>query len=368
MRGLCMLLTFIITSAVQAEIPLPFQVEGSYTSATPVFAYLYIAGSPPQKPSLQKTTVTNSRFLFTGFVESNNTGYSVARIFFDSSANLTIKTIVARSRVASNYTEIVLDQKVAITFDRTRTISSVAGSLINEEYLELQKIRSLVNGKVLSNNLDRQLACYSALADFVVRHTSSPLALTEFRRILSLPSFMRSRLRTDLTILFSAVDSSWLLNPVAKSISAEINRKQSVPKFRTGVVLPDYVFNDAEDSVSVSHYRGKYLLLFFWASWSLPSERFHHQLEKEFIQYPGGSFAVLQVSLDNNISGWRKFFEGRKVLWKQARLKRGWDEKVVMAFDITTLPHNYLLDKSGKVIGQDLSPAAIIELLKKLPG
>ena len=361
MRLFSVLLSILATFSLNAQ--LPFRIEGKADLPEATFAYLYLPASPAIKASIQQGRIVNRSFVFSGTFRLPSAGYAVARIYVDSSAAYKAAVVSDRKKTFSSFIEIVLDENLQLEISRDTILQKADGSNLNELFLQLKKIRSLK-----SSSIEQQLHYYSALSAFLVRHPSTVFSREIFDGITKLPSALVNKLVPDLLAVYSSVDSTWLTSASANNILAKISKANSVRKYRPGALLPDHIFYDGTDSVSIRQFRGKYLLLYFWASWSFPGRQYQHDLEAAFMQYPVHNFSILQVSLDRDINNWKNFFNGRKVLWKQARLVKGWDEAVVSAFDIKGLPQAYLIDPSGKIIGQNLTSRQIIEFLRKLPG
>jgi peroxiredoxin len=108
-------------------------------------------------------------------------------------------------------------------------------------------------------------------------------------------------------------------------------------------------------SVSLSQYRGKYLLLTFWATWS---DRCAEQLENvrklEDQLNRDDRIAFLGVSLDEDTNSVRQTIESRGYKWTQAQLDSGSLAKATGKFDVSSLPAIYLIDTKGRVVASNL--------------
>ena len=363
MRCFSILISIFLTLSFSAFSQLSYQVDGKVDLAGAAFAYLYIPSSSQATIQVQKARIVNNRFVFSGSIGPSPEGYSLARIFFDSSAVDKSKLVAKQKSPASAFVEIVLDKALQISITRDTLLQSVAGSNLNEIYFQLKQLRL-----VKPATPEQQLNYYSAISAFLVKYPSTVFSKEAFEGLMKLPAGLTDKLIPDLSAVCSSVDSAWLTSLPARNMLTKLSKANAARKYALGYLLPDHVFYDGNDTVSIGQFRGKYLLLYFWASWSVPVRQYQSELEQAFLQYPGRNFSILQVSLDRNINTWKRFFEGRKVLWKQARLVKGWDAGVVSTFDIRGLPRTYLLDPSGKIIGQNLTSRQIIEFLRKLPG
>lgn len=137
-------------------------------------------------------------------------------------------------------------------------------------------------------------------------------------------------------------------------------------KTKIGQIAPDFAQQTPKgDTVKLSDFRGKYLLLDFWASWCGPCRADNPNLVKTYDQYKDKGFEILGVSMDNpgQRDAWLKAIEADGLTWPQVSDLRGWKNKVAVLYGITMIPANFLLDPDGKIIARDLRGQAIMDKL-----
>jgi Peroxiredoxin len=108
------------------------------------------------------------------------------------------------------------------------------------------------------------------------------------------------------------------------------------------------------DTVTLKSFRGKYLLLDFWASWCPPCRKENPNLVKAYQKYHAKGFEILQVSIDKNRSSWIKAIADDKLNWAQVGDLKFWDSPVAQLYSITRIPANFLIDPNGMIIARDI--------------
>ncbi|MHA4808361.1 redoxin domain-containing protein [Flavitalea flava] len=106
--------------------------------------------------------------------------------------------------------------------------------------------------------------------------------------------------------------------------------------------------------VSISSYKGKYLLVDFWASWCGPCRAENPNVVSAWQEFKNKNFAILGVSLDKDKDAWLKAIGDDNLEWTHVSDLKYWNSKAAEVFKFNGIPFNVLIDPQGKIIGEGL--------------
>ena len=252
-----------------------------------------------------------------------------------------------------------LDGNIGISFDAAGKASYTGGGKEQKAW-EFYAKEALTRSKALKG-ADGGMELYEVLISDMVKR------------------FPDNYMSVDLMDLFtqSSINPK-LVEPMYNNLSKRMQNSEKVlgwkPKLDQAKVAvsgnqtaPDFTLNDAEGkAISLSAYKGSYVLVDFWASWCVPCRAENPNVVAAYEKYKGKNFQILGVSLDEKKGAWLKAIAEDKLPWKQVCDFKAAESPVTKAYNVSSIPANVLVDPNGKIVGKDLRGKALHDRLAEL--
>ena len=142
---------------------------------------------------------------------------------------------------------------------------------------------------------------------------------------------------------------------ILESVKAQEEGKKISRSLVEGSKFPDFEEKDvAGKPLSIAGYKGKVVLVDFWATWCGPCVMELPNVLETYKKHHGKGFEIIGISLDKDKEKLTNFTKAKEMSWQQFFDGKMWENKLAVKYGIHSIPMTYLLDKEGKIIGQGL--------------
>jgi peroxiredoxin len=364
MKRIFLYIIALLPFTVIAQTPQPFVINSKIGALnSPARAYLiYQLGANRQIDSAE---INNGSFVFKGniiypvsaFLVIDHKGVGLTRLdstadalnFFIDKGEITVngKDSISKAKIIGspiNDDNKKLLAQLAPVFNEAKKINAAetAAPPAQQNTAEFQNTMQAKHKEIAS-------AQKAVLKMFIIANPDSYISLLALSSVGG-PS-------PDPAELESLYDS---LSPRLKDMETAKVLKNSINALKinaVGAMAPDFTQTDVNGTpVKLSSFRGKYVLIDFWASWCGPCRQENPNVVKAYKKYKDKNFTIIGVSLDRaeSKSNWIDAIKSDGLNWTQVSDLKFWNNEVAVLYSIRSIPANFLIDPNGKIIGKDL--------------
>jgi peroxiredoxin len=189
-----------------------------------------------------------------------------------------------------------------------------------------------------------------------------------FISLIALETYAYGADYADIEPLFSGLSATVKGTKLGKEYGERLPKLKAVA---LGATAPEFAEADTSGKIiSLSSFRGKYVLIDFWASWCGPCRHENPNVVKAYNRFKNQKFTIIGVSLDRPGAKdkWLKAIHNDKLTWTHVSDLKFWDSKAAGLYAVRGIPQNFLLDPDGKIIAKNLRGDDLENKLEELFG
>ena len=160
-----------------------------------------------------------------------------------------------------------------------------------------------------------------------------------------------------------AIKDKFTDNRYVNDFKTEVNKLRKLAIGQPAPALQAYTKDNK--LVKLSDFKGKTVLVDFWASWCMPCREENPNIVKQYHKFKDKNFTVLGVSLDNNPGPWMRAIADDKLEWTNISDLQAWSSPLVIDYQIKGIPTSYIVDGTGKIIAKNLRGQELEDFLTK---
>lgn len=355
MKKLTWLLALCLIIVASCKSKDDFTIEGKFQNAVPQSkVYLFGILNSNSVPIDSTVLSEEGEFKFTKATKGVD--------FFKVGANRNEYVVIAKNGDHIKLNADLSDETMSYT---------LAGADEAEKLQEFNTVKNKSNAKIaaIQANFEKQVDANPAKREMIADQLRPEMAKVTEELINFILKFAKENPKslTSFYAMNSLSPSEYEKEFIEYSdnIKSNFNDNAAVTEFlirmaklktvQVGQQAPAFSMKTIDGkTVNLSDFKGKYVLLDFWASWCMPCRQENPNVVKAYNTYKDKNFTVFGISLDKDPKAWAQAVAADGLTWTHASELKDFEGPTVRLYQIEAIPSSFILDPDGKIVAKNL--------------